>query len=321
MLVEFFHFVASRAEVFAGVEFAGFVNEDFTNSSSHGKTAVGVDVDFANSALGGFAELFFGNTDCIGKFATVGVDDVNVFLGNGRRTVEHDGETGEFFHNGVEHVECQRRGNELAVGVAGALLGSELVCAVGSTDRDSEGVAACAGSEVDNFFGVGVGVVVGRNFVFNAGENAEFAFNSYIELVSLVNDFLCEGYVFFVGKVRAVDHYGRETGVDAAFAEFERITVVEVKNDLGMLPAEFFCIFYCALSHVAEKCGVGIVASAFRYLEDDGRFFFSGSFDDGLKLLHVVEVESGDSVSAFDGLGEHIASIHQAEVFVTYHYI
>ncbi len=81
MFVEFFHFVASRAEVFAGVKFAGFGGEDFAYGCGHGETAVGVDVDFANGALGGFAEFFFGDTDSVGKFATVFVDDVNVFLG------------------------------------------------------------------------------------------------------------------------------------------------------------------------------------------------------------------------------------------------
>lgn len=96
--------------------------------------------------------------------------------------MENDGEAGEFFHNGVENVECEGRGNELTLGVAGAPGGGELVSAVRGADRNGERVAAGAGSEVDNLFGVGVGVVVGRNFVFNTGEDAEFAFDSYIEL-------------------------------------------------------------------------------------------------------------------------------------------
>ncbi len=115
--------------------------------------------------------------------------------------MEHDGETGKFFHNGVENFKCQGRGNELAFSVAGALFGSELVCAVRSTDRDGKAIAAGAGSEVYNFFGVGVGVVVGRNFVLNTCEHAEFAFNGYIKLVSVVHYLLCKSYVFFVGKV------------------------------------------------------------------------------------------------------------------------
>jgi hypothetical protein len=92
---------------------------------------------------------------------------------------------------------------------------------VRSADRDGERVAACAGSEVDHFFGVGVCVVVGRNFVLDACEHTEFAFDSYVKLMSVVAYFLCEGNVFFVGEMRAVDHHRRETAVDAVLAEFE----------------------------------------------------------------------------------------------------
>jgi hypothetical protein len=72
---------------------------------------------------------------------------------------------------------------------------------VRGTDRDSERVAAGAGSEVDYFFRVGVCVVIRRNFVFNAGEYAEFAFNGYVELVCIVNYLLGESNVFFVRQV------------------------------------------------------------------------------------------------------------------------
>ncbi len=82
VLVETFHFIASRTEVFARIEFAGFGGEYFANSSGHGQTAVRVDVDLANSALGSFAEFFFRNTDSVGQFAAVFVDGVNIFLGN-----------------------------------------------------------------------------------------------------------------------------------------------------------------------------------------------------------------------------------------------
>ncbi len=120
--------------------------------------------------------------------------------------MEHDGESGKFFHYGVENVECQRRGNELAFFVAGALFGSELVCAVAGTDRDSEGVATGAFSKLDNFFGVGICVVVGRYFVFHAGENAELTFHSHVVLVCVFNNFFGKSNVFFKRKMRTVDH-------------------------------------------------------------------------------------------------------------------
>ena len=81
------------------------------------------------------------------------------------------------------------------------MLGSELVGTVRSTDRDGEAIATCASSEVDYLFGVGVGVVVGRYFVFYTCEYTKFALNCYIVLVSIFYYFLGEGYVFLVGEV------------------------------------------------------------------------------------------------------------------------
>ena len=40
VLVELFHFITCRAEVFARVKFAWFVNKDLTYGCGHGKTAV-----------------------------------------------------------------------------------------------------------------------------------------------------------------------------------------------------------------------------------------------------------------------------------------
>ena len=54
--IELFEFVAGRTKILAGVEFFGLFVEDLADGSGHGKTAVGVDVDFANRTLGSFAE-------------------------------------------------------------------------------------------------------------------------------------------------------------------------------------------------------------------------------------------------------------------------
>ncbi len=96
--------------------------------------------------------------------------------------------------------------------------------------------------------------------------------------------------------------------------------MVKVKYDLGISPTEFLCIFHSAFCHIAEKGGVGIVACAFGNLKDNGGFLFSRSLDDGLELLHVVEVERGDSISASDGLLEHLAGVNKAESLIIYHF-
>ncbi len=175
--------------------------------------------------------------------------------------MEHDGEVGKFLLDSLKHIESERRGNETAgLGVACTLLGSELVCAMGCADGDGEAVAAGAVDEVDHLLGVGVGVMVGAYLVLDAGENAELTLYSHVILVGIVHNLLCQSHVLLVRQVAAVDHYGRETVVDAVFAELEGITVVEVEHNLGMLPAERLGVFNGTLCHVAEQDGVGIGA-------------------------------------------------------------
>ena len=200
-----------------------------------------------------------------------------------------------------------------------ALLRSELVSSVWCTDWDSQRIAASACCEIDNLFRVGVCVVVRRNLVFNACQYAELAFNCYVKLVSVLNNFLSQGNVLLVREVRTVDHNWREAEVNAWFAELEAVAVVEVKHNLWVLPTEFLCVFYSAFCHVAEKSLVGVVASAFWYLKDNRWFSFSSGLDNSLKLLHVIEVECWDSVASLDSLGKHLAGVHETKIFVIDH--
>ena len=193
-----------------------------------------------------------------------------------------------------------------------ALFRSKLVSTVRSTDWDSQRVATSASSEVDYFFRVSISVVFCRNFIFHTSQHTQFTFYSYIELMSVVNHFLGQSYVFFVWQVRTVDHYWRESHVDARFAQFEWISVVKVKHDFRMCATQFFCIFYSTFCHVTQQSLVSIVTSTFRYLQDNRRFCFYSSLHDGLQLFHIVEVESRDSISTFDCSGKHISCVHQA---------
>ena len=103
--------------------------------------------------------------------------------------MEHDGESGKFLLNLVEHVEGEWRGNEFAsLRVAGALLGLELVSAVRGADRDGQRVAACAGREVDDLFGLGVVRLLSHNLVLNTSEHTEFALYCHVVLVSILHN-------------------------------------------------------------------------------------------------------------------------------------
>ena len=80
MDVEFLHLVTGGAQIFTRVKLTGFVVEDLADGGGHCKTAVGVDVDLADCALGGLAELLFGNANCIGQLTAELVDDVYILL-------------------------------------------------------------------------------------------------------------------------------------------------------------------------------------------------------------------------------------------------
>ena len=163
--------------------------------------------------------------------------------------------------------------------------------------------------------------LLGYDLVLDAGQHAQLALYRHVELVGVLYDLLRQGDVLIVGKRRAVDHHRREAHVHAALAELERVAVVEVQHDLGLCPAQLLGVLHGTFGHVAQQGLVGIVARALRHLQDDGRLGLGGSLDDGLELLHVVEVECRYGVTALDGLGEHFAGVHEAQIFVRYHII
>ena len=232
--------------------------------------------------------------------------------------MQNDREPRNTLFDFLKNVEAQRRGNESAVFVARALFGLELVCAVRSADGNRQGVDARLADEVFDFFGAGVGVCFVRNFVFDTRENAEFAFDGDVVFVGVFDDLLGEGDVVFVGVGRAVDHNGREAEVDAGFAKFKRIAVVEVQNDRNIV-AQFLGVFASALSHIAQERLVCVLARAARDLKNDRRLLFDASLNNCLHLFHIVEVKRGNRVFTDDCFFEKLARINQTEFFIGYH--
>ena len=151
----------------------------------------------------------------------------------------------------------------------------------------------------------------GGNLILDTGEHAEFGLDGHVELVGVFHDLLGEGDILLVREGGSVDHHGAEAHVDTVLAQLEAVTVIEVEADLGVLPAQFLRISDGTFGHIAEEGGVRIVAGALGNLEDDRGLGLGGSLDDGLELLHVVEVESRDGVSAGDSLREHLTGVHK----------
>ena len=321
MDVELLHRLARRSEVLARVEVLWMLGEVLADRRRHREARVGVDVDLAHRALRRLAELLLGNADRVGELAAVLVDRVDVLLRDAGRAVEDDREAGELLLDGLEDVERERGRDELTrLGVARALLGLELVGAVRGADGDRERVAARLGRELDHFLGLRVVALLSLDLVFDAGEDAKLGLDRHVVLVRVVDDLLRELDVVLERKGASVDHDGREAGVDAALARLEAVAVVEVEDDLGLLAAELLGVLDGAFGHVAENRGVRVLARALGNLHDHGRLSLDRGLDDGLHLLHRVEVERGNGISALDRLCEHFLGVDETKLLVADHF-
>ena len=120
--------------------------------------------------------------------------------------MEHNGESRKLLLDLSEDVECQGRRNEYTIHEC-ALLRSELVSTVRSTDRDSQRVATSTGSEVDDLLRLGVVRLSRADLILNTSEHTQLSLNSYIELMSIINELLSQSNVLLVGEVRTVDHH------------------------------------------------------------------------------------------------------------------
>ena len=98
--------------------------------------------------------------------------------------MEDNREAGNAFFNLFEDVEPKGRRYEYTLRIAGALFWPELVRPVRCAYRDGEGIHTRLGDEIHHLVGFGVGMVFGRYFVFDTGQNAEFSFDRYVELVA-----------------------------------------------------------------------------------------------------------------------------------------
>ena len=76
MFYKFGNVVATGSDILTRIEMFGMRHEVFTNTGSHCKSKVGVNVDFANCRFRRFTELIFGNAYCVTEFAAIVVDDL-----------------------------------------------------------------------------------------------------------------------------------------------------------------------------------------------------------------------------------------------------
>ena len=190
---------------------------------------------------------------------------------------------------------------------------------MGCSDGDGQGVATGTGSEIDNLLRTSVVGLLSGDLILNTGEDTKLSLDSHVVLVSIVNNLLCQSDILLVRKRGSVNHDRREAQVHAALAELVAVAVVQVKDDLRLLPAQFLGIFDGTLGHIAEQGLVRVVARTLGDLQDHRGLGLRGGLDNGLELLHVVEIECGDGVTTGDSLSEHLSGVHKAKIFVRNH--
>ena len=285
----------------------GMLREMLADHGGEGQAQIAVDIDLANRHGGRLAQLLLGDAHGVGQTAAVFVNNLHEFLGHGGSAVQHDGEAGQPLGNLGQDIEAQRRGNENALFIAGALSGGEFISAVAGADGDGQGIHARAGSEFFHFFRPGIAGIGGGNLhvVLHAGQTAQFAFHHNAVIVGVFHNLLGHGDVLFKGKMAAVDHHGGEAAVDAALAGFEIRAVIQMQHDgqIGFL--------HCGFHQLHQVGMVGIGAGALADLQNHRRVFFLGRLGDALHDFHVVHIECADGIAAFISLFKHFFGSNQ----------
>ena len=99
--------------------------------------------------------------------------------------------------------------------------------------------------------------------------------------------------------MRAVDHNGRKSAVDAGLAQLKRIAVIEVQADRK---SRFDDRCLDKLHQVRMIC---VFSGARGNLKNQRRVFFLRRLGDSLDDFHVVDVKGADCISAFIRLFKH----------------
>ena len=294
------HGFAGGLHVVARVELLGLGPEDLADCAGHGEAVVGVDVDFADAVADAELNLFDRHAPGFLQLAAVLVDDVLEFLGYRGAAVHDEVGVGQALVDGDEDVHLE----DGAVGLFG-----ELVCAVAGADGDSEGVDAGLLGKLDGLVRVSdvlEACAACSVAVFNAAEDADFAFDRDAALVGVVDDFAGDFDVLFKGGrglavflEGAVHHDRGVAEFDGALTGFEAVAVILMHGD-GDLGIELGG----GLDELEEVKVLGELAGAAAGLDDDGRPGFLGRRHDGLDLFHIVDVECADAVTALGGLVE-----------------
>jgi len=300
-----------RLQVLTRIKLRGVVIEELADGAGHGQTQIGVNVDLADSHGSGLAQLLGRNTDSVRHVAAVLVDHLHVLLRNGRRTVQNDGESRQTLGDVLQNVETQRRRNQNALLVAGALLRLELISTVAGTDSNGQRVATGLGDELLDFLRASVRRILGRNadIILNTGQRAQLSLDDDAVIVGVLNDLLGDLNILSERLGGSIDHDGGKAAVNAGLASLKAVAVIQMQTD-GQASLDD-----SSLDQLGQISVVGISASALGNLQDEGSVDFHSSLSDTLNDLHVVDVESTDGVAAVISFLKHLSSSDQWHIY------
>ena len=170
-------------------------------------------------------------------------------------------------------------------------------------DSDGERIDARLFDELLNFRRIGELRVLGADVdrVFDTGQLAQLALDDYAALMRIFDDAARQLDIVPKRMLGTVDHDGGKAAVDAGFADFKILAVVEVdaNRQIGVLNRGF--------NELHQINVLGVFSRAGRNLQDNRGFLFLGGLGDTLDDLHVVDVEGADGVAALVSLTNGIS--------------
>ena len=235
------HGSSSWLEVVAWVEFVWIFGQDFSNCTGDRHTAVGIDIDFAYTALDASLNFFDGYTPGLLHFATKLVDDILQFLWDAAAAVHDQVGVWKQLVDGFDPGHCQN----FTIGLACKLV-SSMACPNSHGQRIDFGFL----HEALGFVGVGQQLIVAQDSFgtmsvfgfactgFERAQATEFAFDGHIASVRHLNDFFRDRHIVFVrcGCLaiffeRTIHHDGGEPVFDGGQASRRGIAVILVHHD------------------------------------------------------------------------------------------
>ena len=179
----------------------------------------------------------------------------------------------------------------------------ELECAVACTDSDCQRVNTSLVNELLNLFRLCIRRILSRNLyiILDTGKLTKLCLYYYAVSMCILNNLLCDLDVLLERILGCIDHNGSKSTVYTGLADIEICAVIQMQSDRNIRILD-----NCCLNKLSQISSVCILSCACGNLQNNRGLQLSSCLCDSLNDLHVVYVESTDSVAAFIGFLKHL---------------